>query len=239
MARTVKPEEYAQKRNQIVEVAMQRMMFKGFHNLAIREILDEIHISSGAFHHYFESRDALLDAILERIMQISEKELLPLTHDPHLSAMQKLTGFFTTLDRIRVDRKEDVARLNRVWFADENANVRKKMDEAVLAHRAPLLNQIVRQGVQEGVFTTEHPEHSGEVILSLLNGMGSAHIRLLNQAIQEQDEACIGEIADEIIDVYRAFMTAVERVLGAPADSLGQIDTGLARLWVNTVREIR
>ena len=56
MARTVKPEEYALKRDQIVDVALRHMVTRGYNQLAIKDILDEIQISSGAFHHYLSTR---------------------------------------------------------------------------------------------------------------------------------------------------------------------------------------
>ncbi len=237
MARTINPDEYALKRNQIVEAALRQMMTLGFNNLVIREILEEIHISSGAFHHYFESRDTLLEAIIERMIQQTEVPHLTLVRDPNLTAIQKLQGFFGTLDSLRVEHKEEIVRASRAWYADDNAEARKKMDEAILKHRAPLLNEIVHQGIQEGVFTVAHLEQSGEVILSLLTGMGSAHIRLLSSAMQEHDKDCLDEIVDSIVDVHAAYMDAIERVLGAPANCLYRADAEMARLWVNVMRK--
>lgn len=236
MARTVKPEEYAQKRSQIVEAAMRQMMTRGFSNLVIREILEEINISSGAFHHYFETRAILLDAVVERIIQETEIPHQAIVRNPNLTAVEKLQGFFGTLDRLRVAHKEEVAHASRIWFADENADMRRKLDDVILQHRAPLLNEIVRQGLQEGVFTVSHPEQSGEVILALLTGMGAAHARLLKEAIQAHDQRCLDEIAGRIVDVHVAYMDAIERVLGAPANCLYRADAEMARLWVNTMR---
>ncbi len=34
--------------------------------MAIRDILKELNISSGAFHHYFDSCEALLEAFIEK-----------------------------------------------------------------------------------------------------------------------------------------------------------------------------
>ena len=82
--------------------------------------------------------------------------MFPLT--PSLSAIEKLQGFFTALDRLRIEQKASVVELLRVWYTDDNAIVRQKVDEAVLKQRAPLLTEVVRQGVEEGVFTTAYAE---------------------------------------------------------------------------------
>src|SRR5260221_14444925 len=111
MARTVKPEAVAAKRREILDAAQRLVFTKGYEQMSIQDILDEVQISSGAFHHYFDSRVALLEAFVERIKQETEKPLLPIIHDPKLTAIEKFQGFFDTLDHLRMARRADLARL--------------------------------------------------------------------------------------------------------------------------------
>lgn len=201
--------------------------------MSIQDILDEVRISSGAFHHYFDSRRALLEAFSERIKRELEQPLLPIIHDPNRSAIDKLQGFFDTLDRLRTARKADVIALLRVWYSDDNAIVRLKVDQAVFAQRAPLLTQIVRQGVAEGSFSTTHPDQAGEVILSLLQGMGNTHAKLLLSFEQEPDE--LGWV-EAIIATHDAYLEAIERVLGAPANSFARTSAEAVNVWATALR---
>lgn len=235
MARTVKPEAVAAKRREILDAAQRLVLTKGYEQMSIQDILDEIQISSGAFHHYFTSRGALLEAFIERIKQETEKPLLPIIHDPSLTAIEKLQGFFDTLDRLRIAHKADVIKLGRVWYSDDNALVRLKVDEAILQQRAPLLTEIVRQGIREGIFTTAYPDKAGEVILYLLQGMGNTHARLLLSLEQKRDDdQCLIE---EIVATHAAYMDAVERVLGAPPHSFSRTDAEAVHVWVAALRE--
>ncbi len=238
MPRTVKPDEYASKRREILDAAQRLVLTKGYEQMAIQNILDELKISSGAFHHYFDSRGALLEALIKRMKYEAEQPLLPIIHDPHLPALEKLQGFFTTLDRMRIAQKSSLVELLRVWYTDDNAIVRQKVDEAVVEQRAPLLNGIVRQGIREGVFTTAYPDQAGEVILSLLQGMGNTHARLLLLLDQERNEpGCIDKIVADIVSVHAAYMEAIERVLGAPPHSLYRTDAEAVKVWVTALRE--
>nr|HET6900990.1 TetR/AcrR family transcriptional regulator [Ktedonobacteraceae bacterium] len=233
MARTVKPEAVAAKRREILDAAQRLVITKGYEQMSIQDVLDEVQISSGAFHHYFDSRGALLEAFVERVKQESEKPLLPIIHDPNLSAIEKLQGFFDTLDRLRTVHKADLVRLARVWYTDDNAIVRLKVDEAVFQQRAPLLTEIVRQGIREGIFTTAYPDKAGEVIMSLLHGMGNTHARLLLSFDQEGDDL---RRIEEIVAIHAAYMDAIERVLGAPPHSFSRTDTEAVNVWVAAVR---
>ena len=234
MARTVKPEAFASKRREILDAAQRLVFTKGYEQMSIQDILDDVRISSGAFHHYFDSRRALLEAFIERIKQEAEKPLLPIIHDPHLTAIEKLQGFFDTLDRLRIAHKADVVKLMRVWYTDANAIVRLKVDEAVLQQRAPLLNEIVRQGIREGIFTTAYPDYAGEVILSLLQSMGNTHVRLLLSLEQERDDLrCI----ESAVSTHAAYMDAIERMLGAPPHSFSRSSAEGVNVWVAAMRE--
>src|SRR5574341_1811012 len=100
MARTVKQEAYTAKRNAILDSALRLIYTRGYERMTIQDILNDVGISSGAFYHYFDSKPAVLEGFIERIKEEAEKPLLPILHDPHLSALEKLQGFFDTLDRL-------------------------------------------------------------------------------------------------------------------------------------------
>ena len=61
MARSVNEKEYAVKRNEILDVAQRFVYTRGYEQMSIQDILDELHISKGAFYHYFDSKQALLE----------------------------------------------------------------------------------------------------------------------------------------------------------------------------------
>lgn len=234
MPRTAKPEEVAAKRREILDAAQRLMFTKGYEQMSIQDILNDIQISSGAFHHYFDSRAALLDAFIERIKQESGQPLDSIIQNPKLSAIEKLQGFFDTLDRLRIERQADVIRLVRVWYSDDNAVVRQKVDEAIFEQRAPLLAEIVRQGVRESSFTTAYPDKAGEILMSLLQGMGDTHARLFLALDRGDDDP---RYIREIVVTHAAYMDAVERVLGAPQNSFSRTDPEAVNVWVQALRE--
>lgn len=230
MARTVKEEDYAEKRNQILNAAQRLVYVKGYERMTVQDILAELRMSSGAFYHYFDSKSAVLEAMIERGQPEVEQMLLPIIADPSLSAPEKLKSFFATLDRLRIERQAVIADLPHIWFADENAIVREKADALIVASRAPLLNAIVRQGVQEGVFTTPYPDQAGEVILSITRGMGNALLRLLLAFEQNGAES---HYLDDIVATSAATVEAIERVLGTPAGLLYRPDAEAVKAWLD------
>jgi AcrR family transcriptional regulator len=231
MARLVKEEEYAKKRNEILDAAQRLIYTKGYERMSIGDILSELQISSGAFYHYFPSKPVLLEAVIERIQQGVEQPLYSLVHDPQLSALEKLQRFFSTLDQSREAHKSFIADLVKVWFADENAIVRDKVDTALVERRAPLLTEIVRQGIGEGSFTTQYPDQAGEIILSIARGMGNVLVKQMMYAVQSPEDS---QQIDTIVETYKAYADAIERVLGIGTPFLYRPDAATVKGWLKS-----
>lgn len=238
MARKVNAEDFAAKRREILDTAHRLVFTKGFEQMSIRDIQDQLGISSGAFHHYFGSREALLAAYIERVKEEAGKPILPLVRDPHRSAVQKLQGFFDALDSLRADQRAQIALFLKIWYTDGNALVRQKVDEALFEQRVPWIAEIIEQGIREGVFHVDYPKNSAEAILALMHGMSNTHARLILAimqalAISLAVEKRVNDLVGEIVTSHAAYMDAIERVLGAPANSLNRTDAAAVNVWVN------
>ena len=225
MARTVKEEDYAARRNAILDSAQRLVYTRGYEQMAIQDILDDLRISKGAFFHYFHSKQALLEALIERMVGEAERILTPIVDDPGLPALEKLQLLFATANRWKIEQKGFLLALLRIWYTDENAIVRQKVLAASYPRVTPMLTAIIRQGIQEGVLTTPYPDQVGEVVMSLMQGLGDSFSLTLLSFDRGGDARCLeGMVA--------AYTDALERVLGAPAGSITLIDSETMREWV-------
>ncbi|MGI9058653.1 MAG: TetR/AcrR family transcriptional regulator [Ktedonobacteraceae bacterium] len=225
MARVVKEEEYVVKRNEILAVAQRLVYTKGYEQMTIQDMLDDLQISKGAFYHYFGSKQELLEALIEGMLNEMEKLFIPIVHDAHLSALEKFQSFFDTLARWKTAQKTFLLTLLRVWFADDNAIVRQKVRAMVLKHLTPLLAVIISQGVQEGVMTTSYPDQVGEVIMSLLQDLSDTLGRLL-LSFEPSSDAW-----HHVKSTVGAYIDALERILGASTGSLPFVDDKTLKEW--------
>src|SRR5260370_22691252 len=102
MVRIVNERAYPAKRNAILDAAQRAVETTGYEQMAIADLLSELQISSGAFYHYFDSKPALLLALVERMVEEVERLVLPIVHDPKLCALEQLQRFFATLDHEKI-----------------------------------------------------------------------------------------------------------------------------------------
>ncbi len=231
MARIVKEEEYAGKRNAILDVAQRLIYTKGYEQMTIQDMLDDLQISKGAFYHYFDSKQAVLEALVERIGEEVLQFLLPIVRDPGLPALDKFRRYLATLNRWKIGQKAFFLALLRVWYADDNAIVRQKLRTAAIREIAPLLTEIIRQGIQEGVMTANYPDQVGEVIASLAQDAGETIGALLLSFDAERDDM---QRVERTVAVYT---DAIERVLGVPPGALSLVDDQTLKEWFVSPRE--
>ncbi len=225
MARIVKEQEYAVKRNAILDVAQRLVYTKGYEQMTIQDMLDDLQISKGAFYHYFDSKQAVLEALIERMQEEVEQLLLSIVQDPHLPALEKLRRFFPMLARWKTARKTFILALLRVWYTDDNALFRQKLRATVVKRVTPLLTGIIRQGIQEGVLTTSYPDQVGEVIVSLVLDLGDTLAWLLLSWEPKRDDV------RRVESTVAAYTDALERALGAPTGSLPLVDAQTLQEW--------
>src|SRR5581483_1111256 len=139
MVRTVNEAAHEARRNAILDAAQRAIETRGYEQMAIADLVSELRISSGAFYHYFDSKPALLEALVERIGNQIEQLVLPIVHDPTTDTLTKLQRFFTALEHWKYAHRDLVLESLRVWYGDENAIVRHKLYDARVKRLTPWL----------------------------------------------------------------------------------------------------
>lgn len=225
MARTIKAHEHAEKRAQILDAAQRLIYTRGYEQLTIQDLLTELQISKGAFYHYFDSKQALLEALLERLQQEGEQLFTRIIRDTGLPVLARLQHFFDSAGRWKTAQKDYLLALLRVWYTDDNAVVRLRVQATMAEHIGPLLTELIAEGVAAGVLDTTFPDQAGTIVIQTLVGAGDSMARLILADPRQPDRVARAE------RLMAAYDDALARVLGAPPGSLHLIDPETLREW--------
>jgi len=76
---------------------------KGYEQMTIQGLLDALRVSKGAFYQYFDSKQALVEALVGRMVEQVTAALWPLVEDKGLPAPVNLEAIF----RAAVDWKNE------------------------------------------------------------------------------------------------------------------------------------
>ena len=233
MARTVNVAERAARRDWILDATQRLILSKGYERLTIQDILDDLHISKGAFYHYFDSKSAVIAALTTRLVGESERNLAPIVENPEMRALEKLQLFFGEIVRFKSARQKLLVAMLAHWYAAENTAFRELVDRETTERLAPLLGAIVRQGVDEHRFATDYPEQAGAIIFAVVQALQDTIAEQLLAAARRSSSAL--DVSD-LVNTHGAHIEAIERYLGVPAGTLHRADGGVVKSWVTALR---
>ena len=225
MPRMLNVEVHRVRRTAFLDVAQGLMQSKGYDQMSIQDVLDQLEASKGAFYHYFDSKEALLDAVVDRLADAGMATVAPIVNDPDLPAIRKLERFFRGIASFKAAQKDLVLAIMEVWLSDGNALLREKLRRLSGRLLRPILTQVIEQGVHEGTVSVSSPDETARVIVYLMQGYQdlAGELFLGRQA---------GTVSfEEVTQTYAALTEAFERILGVPHGSISLIDKKTLHLW--------
>src|SRR3989441_11085555 len=120
MARTVNATLHTVRRDAFLDVAQRLVETKGYEAMSIQDVLDALDVSKGAFYHYFDSKQALLEAVVERFADGGMAAVAPVLNDPKLPALEKLERLFAGIGGWEAGGKGVVLGVIAVGESDRN-----------------------------------------------------------------------------------------------------------------------
>lgn len=151
------------RREEIVKVARTLFLTKDYEKTTMADIMDTLDIAKGTIYHYFKSKDALFEAVIEDIVDENIKRMRTLVKNSKKNALKKIE-LLVNAGNISLENEMILEQLHK----PANGAFHTRLLAATLMKQAPLYAEIIQQGCEEGIFKTEAPLESAEVILSAI-----------------------------------------------------------------------
>ncbi len=159
MARIVKkPEE---RRKEIVTAARELFEAGDYKKTTMRDVMEKLGIAKGTIYHYFSSKEELLEAVVEDIIDedIARRDAL-LKATPG-NALERLRVLLTSSSMA-----DEHGPLLTHLHDPGNVGMHTRLLAVAVERQARLLEGLIRQGCDEGIFETEHPLECAEFLLA-------------------------------------------------------------------------
>ncbi|MBN2026807.1 MAG: TetR/AcrR family transcriptional regulator [Actinobacteria bacterium] len=214
MARPRKAEAREDTRGELIEAAWRLFSTAGYDATPVEAIIDAVGLSKGAFYYYFNGKEDVLDAVVGRMVDEMALEIEGIPRMSDLSPMEKINRFMESISSWKLAHLDILSEAVKVIYRDENAIIRYKMNRKALREFTPVLAEIIRQGIEEGVFEAGEPEDTAELILLLSNAMAE---RQASDLVRREEDS---ESAQRILHRAQLYLGTMEKILGAPASSI-------------------
>lgn len=158
---------FQDKRNEILKKALQLFMEQGYEETTITHVMQASQISKGALYHYFQSKEEILQAVLEYLLQADYERIKPLLENPGLSALEKLQGLFGP----KVGVAQEVHQVEQYFQGRAKSLFHYRLQEQSFVQTARVLAQVLHQGIAEQVFTTAYPEEMAAFVVASIQSV--------------------------------------------------------------------
>lgn len=154
-----------ERRNEILDVAERLFCTRGYDQTSTNDILAEIGIARGTLYYHFTSKEDILDAMIDRILDEIVRRTSRIALDESVPVLERLTQSVLAAN---VDTKTGDMILEQM-YKPQNALMHAKMQERLLKQLIPLFTKLIEDGISQGLMQTDDPENTIEMLLLYSN----------------------------------------------------------------------
>ncbi len=144
------------RKEELIDAAEDLFSEKGFKETSVDDICDEVGVAHGLFYYYFESKENVIEAITERMINELVAKMEEILMRDDLSADEKLKRLFS----LSFQKEKNKPYLASYFFREESTQLYYSLFERSIDMLTPYLTEMIEQGVDEGIFKTEYPEQT-------------------------------------------------------------------------------
>ena len=207
------------RRDEIIASANKLFFSKGYEKTSITDIVSQIGVAKGLFYYYFDSKYALLDALVEDLAIQATAQMQTVVEDETLSALEKWRQAHSVASAWKLQRKDELMPLMKIVMSEDNLRLRVNLERRSMVLISAEYAKIIEQGIAEGVFATAYPADSAEIVVSIFNS-----VRDLFYDVMFQHEK-YDNPHQFVSRKLHALQEAIERVLGAEPGTLPLLDS--------------
>jgi len=201
MARTIKkPDE---RRKEIIHAARELFQTKEYDKTTMQGVMDKLNIAKGTIYHYFSSKEELLEAVVEQLVDEElqrKKQLMESSRFRKLNALEKIRVLATS-DTMAEEHDQILENLHHPG----NTLMHTRQLGRYLLKLAPVFAAVFEEGCDQGIFKTDHPLECAEFMLAGIQFLTDVGFYPWSEA--------------QLARRMEAFPSLVEAQLGAPEGS--------------------
>ncbi len=195
------------KYDRILDALHQLLEDETMQNISVSDIAKKAGIGKGSIYYYFPSKEAILDALIERNYE------KPLKTAKNLASQTEVSPFTRMAMILQACRNSSDAFLSQdntvMANAQESAFLHQKYMNHLIAELKPSLTEIIRQGIAAGEIHFEYPAALAEIVLIVLA------VKLNN--------TFLSATAEDSEDTIRGLVALLERGTGVPEGALNYL----------------
>src|SRR5699024_6872157 len=155
-----KSKEAQERRNEILDVAEVLFNEKGYDGTSTNDILKKIGIARGTLYYHFESKEAIMDGIIDRYHKKVIEGAQAIAEKKELPVIERLLMSITSLNVTGAVSEELMTHIHK----PQNALMHQKIQKVLFKEVTPIITLIIEDGIEENIFHTDYPFETVEML---------------------------------------------------------------------------
>ncbi len=193
------------KSNQILDALQKLLESKDIQKISVSEIAHTAGIGKGSIYYYFPSKEAIMEALIERNYEKPLKTAKNLAKQTSISPFTRMAMIFQACKNSSSEFIRDNTKATGINDKDSLLLHQKYLNH-LIKEMKPELTLIIEQGIEQGEISFSHPAALAEIVLIILA------IKIDNSLIPSTQE--------EIDDTIHGLISLLEKGTGNPVGSL-------------------
>ena len=156
--------EAEERKNEILDVAERLFGTKGFDGTSTSDILNEIGIARGTLYYHFKSKEEILDAMISRMMSRLVEKAEAIAAQKNVPVLERLTMMMLALNVSDGNFGQELLKQK-----PQNALMHPVMEKSLLSGINPIITDLIREGMAQGICQTDYPEEAAEMTFLYAN----------------------------------------------------------------------
>lgn len=184
---------------------------KSIQTISVSEIAHTAGVGKGSIYYYFPSKDAIMEALVERNYEKPLETAKNLAKQTEISPFTRMAMIFLACRNSTSELMTGGAAAPSAVDAPEKAMIHQKYLNHIICEMKPVLTEIICQGIDSGDIKFDYPSALAEIVLIVLS------VKLDNTLAPSTQE--------EIEETMRGLISLLEKGTENPAGSLNFLMT--------------
>ena len=185
------------RKKELLKIAYDMFLTQGYENTSVDEIIEKAQIAKGTYYYYFKSKEQMLEEVIDMMID-SESEMAKQIIGMDISAPQKIVGIIASIKPTEAEQP-----IKDTLFQPENVLMHHKVRQKLINILTPLLSEVIREGVEEGIFECDNISERVKMLLIISDSTFN------EGTFSEQDISVFIDVTEKLLGAEKGTMSFI------------------------------
>ena len=152
------------RKKELLKIAYDMFLAQGYENTSVDEIIERAQIAKGTYYYHFQSKERMLEEVIDMMID-SEAKMAEQIITMDIPVPQKIVMMITSMKPTEAEQP-----IKNALFQPENVLMHHKVRKKLITVITPLLSEVIKDGVNEGIFECDNITERVKMLLIISDG---------------------------------------------------------------------